>query len=59
VAQLIDFGGASTQFMTDMLTYAHGPEAVIGSIGTLKRRLAHGGASDWSSLRAWVIWVRV
>jgi hypothetical protein len=35
------------------------PDARMGSIGTLKRRLAHGWVSDWSSLRAWVVWVRV
>ncbi len=27
--------------------------------GTLKRQLAHGWVADWSSLRAWVAWVRV
>jgi len=38
--------------MTHMVTYAHDREAAIGSIGTLKRQLAHGWASDWRSLRA-------
>src|SRR6266496_320357 len=36
-----------------------GPDAAIGTISTLKRQLAHGWASDWSSLRAWVVWARV
>src|SRR6266496_3478285 len=35
------------------------PDARMGSIRTLKRQLAHGWVSDWSSLRAWVVWARV
>ena len=35
------------------------PDAVIGSIGALRRQLAYGWAADWSSLTAWVVWVRV
>jgi hypothetical protein len=35
------------------------PDAAAGSIGGLKRQLAHGRVADLSSLRAWVVWVRV
>lgn len=35
------------------------PDARIGSTRTLKRQFAHGWVSDWSSLSAWVAWVRV
>ncbi len=35
------------------------PDARIGSTHPLKRQFAHGWVSDWSSLRAWVVWVRV
>src|SRR6516164_5980854 len=35
------------------------PAARIGSIRTMMRQLAHGWVWDSSSLRAWVVWVRV
>ena len=31
------------------------PDAAVGTIGSLKRQLAHGGVAGLSSLRAWVV----
>jgi hypothetical protein len=35
------------------------PDTAVGNIGSWKRQLAHGGVAGLSSLRAWLIWVRV
>ena len=41
------------------VTGALAPDDAAGSIRIFMRQFAYGGVADWSSLRAWVIWVRV
>jgi hypothetical protein len=49
-ASQVCLDGLIPQFMTAAISPVSAP---------LKLQLAHGWAPDWSSLRAWVVWVRV